>query len=64
MAAVIILAFWVGWAVWTRDFTLFIRIKDMDIMTDLREDFLEMANEIKPKKTWANLPKRIMEGLI
>jgi amino acid transporter len=62
LAAPIILGLWAFWKLYTRDWTLFIRVENMDITSNLRAlDLSEM--EPPTPKTLKNLPMRIVHGL-
>lgn len=63
LAAPLILALYLFWKLWSRDWSLFVRARNMDVTTGLREDLAELHREtleLKEEKTWANLPKRIL----
>ncbi|GAM84440.1 hypothetical protein ANO11243_024360 [Dothideomycetidae sp. 11243] len=65
LAAPLIFAFYFAWKIYTRDWTLFVRVADMDITTGLREDLEELVeNDPAEKKTLKNLPMRMVRGLI
>ncbi|KAF2154125.1 AAT family amino acid transporter [Myriangium duriaei CBS 260.36] len=66
LAAPLVIVLYLFWKVWARDWTLFVRVQDMDITTGLRENLEDLSVEdtdaVKP--TWGNLPKRIVRGLL
>lgn len=67
LTAFIILVLYLGWMIYTRDWTLLIKASDMDVTTGIRmnlEELLMAAKESREEATWANLPKRIVRALI
>lgn len=67
LAAPMILALYLGWKLYTRDWTIFIRAKDMDVTTGMRMNLAEMADYAQEKHdrtTWRGLPKRMVRTLI
>lgn len=62
LAAPLLIALYLFWKVWSRDFSLFVRSKDMDITSGRRA--IELDDDFTPvKKTWKNLPLRIVHAL-
>ncbi|KAK8217287.1 hypothetical protein M8818_001540 [Zalaria obscura] len=66
LAAFIILALYLGWKLWIRDWTFFIRAKDMDLLTGLRSNIDELAEEVeeKPRTSWKDWPRLAVRSLI
>jgi len=67
LAAPVILALYLGWKIYTRDWKLYISAKDMDVTTGLRhniEELKELAEEVKVDTSWHGWPRRIVRGLI
>lgn len=62
LAAPIILGLWAFWKLYTRDWSLFIRVADMDLNTGRRSLDLAALEPAEPR-TLKNLPKRIYHGL-
>ncbi len=64
LAAPIVLALYVGWKVYTRDWRLYIPAHEIDLTTGVRMNIPgEDDDEKEVERTWANLPKRIFHGL-
>ena len=66
LAAPMMIAFYIFWKLWSRDWRLLIPIEEMDINTGMRADLQylrEEAEAARIPKTWANLPLRIVRGL-
>ena len=64
LAAPIVLALYVGWKVWTRDWRLYIPAHEIDLMTGVRMNIPgDDDDEKEVVRTWGNLPKRIFHGL-
>ncbi|KAH8660064.1 amino acid permease/ SLC12A domain-containing protein [Xylariales sp. PMI_506] len=63
LAGPVCIVLWLGWKVWTRDWSLYVKAQDMDLRTGLR---LLEEHEIEPEKekTWANLPLRVIRALV
>lgn len=65
LAAPIVLALYVGWKVYTRNWRMWIPAHEIDLTTSARmlvpgdED-----DEKQPERTWANLPRRVVNALI
>jgi yeast amino acid transporter len=47
LAAPIIIALYIFWKLWSRDWRMFVRVQDMDVTTGVRRGSLEMAQEMK-----------------
>jgi yeast amino acid transporter len=47
LAAPIVLALYLFWKVWSRDWKMFVRAKDMDVTTGIRRGSIEMAQEMR-----------------
>ncbi|RDL36113.1 Amino acid permease [Venustampulla echinocandica] len=61
LALPIVIVLYLGWKIYSGDWTLYIRAKDMDITSGRRSlDF--DPNDI-PKKTWKNMPLRVFHAL-
>jgi amino acid transporter len=64
LAAPLVILLYLIWKVVTKfRGPLFIRARDMDLTTGMREFEFDPNAPIGPAKTWRNLPKRISEGL-
>ena len=61
LAAPVILALYLGWKIYSRDWRLFVKASEMDIQTGI--NLLEEEEPVE-EKTWASLPKRIMRAVI
>jgi amino acid transporter len=62
LAAPIILALYLGWKVYTRDWRLWIPAHEIDLTTNLRVH-IPGEDEEPIERTWGNLPKRIFRSL-
>lgn len=66
LAAPLILTLYLGWKLWTRDWKLFIRAKDMDVVSGLRQnldEIREMAEEKQAQTGAKNIPMKIFRAL-
>lgn len=63
LAGPIILALYLGWKVYTREWKLYVRASEMDLQTGIVL-LDEEEKEEEKEKTWASLPKRIMSAVI
>lgn len=67
LAAPIILALYVGWKLYRREFKMFIRADEMDVMSGMRQnlgELRELAEERQAEKGGiASLPKRVFGAL-
>ncbi|KAI0128480.1 amino acid permease [Xylariales sp. AK1849] len=61
LAAPIVVVFYLGWKIYSRDWRLFVRTHEMDLKSGLR--LLEEDDEVPPAKTWKNAPMRVIRGL-
>ena len=55
-----------GWKLWTRDFKLFIRAKDIDVMSGMRENIdqlQEIAESKRARESWKGAPLRAVRAL-
>ncbi|EHL01270.1 putative Uncharacterized amino-acid permease [Glarea lozoyensis 74030] len=57
LAAPVIIALYLGWKIWTKDWKLYIKGVDMDITSGRRSLTLD-PDDMPPPKTWANMPMR------
>jgi len=68
LAAPLILALYLFWKVWTRDWTLFIAAKDMDVQSGMRVNIHELKAVVQEEKanalTWRNAPYRILRSIV
>ena len=69
LAAPLILALYLGWKLWTRDWVWFIKAEDMDVMSGLRTNMAELkalAEEEEPQGKGGIMgwPMRVIRGLI
>lgn len=53
LAAPIVLALYLGWKIWTRDWKLFVRTADMDVTTGIRRGSIDMATQNR-QPGWKN----------
>lgn len=62
LAFPIVIALYLFWKIYTRDWRPWIRLSEMDLVSGAR---LLNEDEIEPEdeKTWGNLPLRIVRGL-
>ncbi|EPE04887.1 amino-acid permease inda1 [Ophiostoma piceae UAMH 11346] len=63
LALPIVLALYVFWKAYTRDWRLYVPLDDIDLNAGLREYIPEADEEYKVERSWASLPKRIVRGL-
>ena len=65
LACPVVLVLWLGWKIYTREGYLFIRAKDMDILTGLRADIEVIADEAhhKAPTSWKNAPRAVVRAL-
>ncbi|KAK1595265.1 amino acid permease [Colletotrichum navitas] len=61
LAAPIVLLLYVLWKVISRDWTLYVRLRDVDLKTGVV--LADPSDEPEPTKTWTNLPRRMLGGL-
>jgi amino acid transporter len=61
LAGPVILALYLGWKVYSRDWKLYVRASEMDLHTGI---VLLEEEEPEEEKTWASLPKRIVRAVI
>ncbi|KAF7527699.1 hypothetical protein G7054_g10388 [Neopestalotiopsis clavispora] len=62
LAAPVVIAFYIGWKIYSRDTKLFVRVHEMDLKSGLRA--LLPEDEPMPVKTWKNLPMRIVRAVV
>lgn len=64
LAAPIVIALYLGWKVWTRDWRMWIPVHEIDLKSNLRMHIPDGDEEEKmEERTWANLPKRVFHSL-
>ncbi|KAI2615439.1 amino acid permease/ SLC12A domain-containing protein [Hypoxylon sp. NC1633] len=65
LALPIVIALYLGWKLWTRDWTMWVKLTDIDLNVGARPLNLEETDDeyVKEKKTWANLPIRLIRAL-
>jgi len=63
LAAPIVLALYLFWKVWTRDFRLYVPVDQMDLTTGAKLHIPNDEDEVDEVKTWGNLPKRMVKSL-
>ncbi|EMC96424.1 hypothetical protein BAUCODRAFT_69625 [Baudoinia panamericana UAMH 10762] len=66
LAAPMILALYLFWKIYTRDFSLFIAAKDMDVTSGIRMNVQELIEATKGQEadlTWKTLPMRALRSL-
>ncbi|KAJ6442467.1 amino acid permease [Purpureocillium lavendulum] len=61
LAGPVILALYLGWKIYSRDWRLYVRASEMDLQTGI---VLLEEEEPEEEKTWASLPKRIMRAVV
>ncbi|KAK3322135.1 amino acid permease [Apodospora peruviana] len=62
LAAPIVLALYLGWKAYSRDWRFYIPVHEMDLKSGARM-MVVGDDEKMPEKTWKNLPSRIIHGL-
>jgi amino acid transporter len=66
LAAPLILALYIFWKLWSRDFSWYIKAKDMDVTTGLRanlDEIRQLAEEKRANVGTKGLPMRIIRAL-
>ncbi|KAI0603291.1 amino acid permease [Biscogniauxia sp. FL1348] len=63
LAAPIVLLLYLFWKVYTKDWTMWIKISDIDLVSGSRPLELDDDDIAEEPKTWANLPMRIVRSL-
>jgi len=63
LAAPIILALYVGWKVYTKNWRMWIPVHEIDLKTGVRLQLPGDDDGKQMERTWLNLPKRIFHGL-
>ncbi|KAK2062620.1 amino acid permease [Colletotrichum caudatum] len=61
LAAPIVIFLYLLWKVISRDWTLYVPLRDIDLKTGVV--LADPSDEPEPTKTWANLPRRMLGGL-
>lgn len=61
MAAPLVIALYLFWKIWSRDWSFFVKIHEMDLKTGLRM-LNEEDDEPMPVKTWKNMPMRVVHA--
>ncbi|KAK4123460.1 amino acid permease [Parathielavia appendiculata] len=64
LAAPIVIALYLGWKAYSRDWRLWIPAEEVDLVTGLRMHIPGDDDEKPMERTWRNLPKRIIKGLV
>ncbi|PNS16765.1 Cationic amino acid transporter 1 [Sphaceloma murrayae] len=68
LAAPVVIVLYLGWKAYSKSWSSpWVKLAEMDLATGLRDDLDVVAVEDDPdvvEKTWANLPKRMLGGLI
>jgi len=62
LAGPLVIVLYLGWKLYSRDWTLYIHARDMDITSGRRSLDLD-PDDMPPKKTWGNLPMRVVRAL-
>lgn len=62
LAAPLVIALYLGWKLYSREWKMWISVADMDITSGRRSIELD-PNDMPPPKTWANMPKRALRAL-
>ncbi|KAK0711250.1 amino acid permease [Lasiosphaeris hirsuta] len=62
LAAPVVIALYLGWKVYSRDWRLYIPVEEMDLKSGARLHVPD-PDEVIVGKTWGNLPMRIVRGL-
>jgi amino acid transporter len=64
LAAPIVIALYLGWKVYTKDWRLYIPAHEVDLASNVRMHIPGEDNEGEPEvRTWKNLPSRIFHSL-
>ncbi|KAK3942992.1 amino-acid permease inda1 [Diplogelasinospora grovesii] len=63
LAAPVVLALYLGWKIYTRDWRLYVRVHEMDLKTGARTVIPSDDDEAPYVKTWSNLPYRAVRAL-
>ncbi|KAH9826099.1 AAT family amino acid transporter [Teratosphaeria destructans] len=67
LAAPLILALYVFWKLWSRDWRLYIPARDMDVTTGIRmnvDQLRDLSKNTVKEETWRNLPLRMIRAII
>ncbi|KAK2039559.1 amino acid permease [Colletotrichum somersetense] len=62
LAAPIVIFLYLLWKAISRDWTLYVPLRDIDLKTGVV--LADPSDEPEPTKTWANLPRRMLGGLL
>jgi len=62
LAAPVVLALYVGWKIYSREWRVFVPLHEIDLKTGARMRVLD--DKPQKKRTWANLPIRMIRGLV
>lgn len=63
LAAPIVIALYLGWKVYTKDWRLYIPAQEVDLTTNLRMLTPEDNEDKEEERTWSNLPARAWHTL-
>ncbi|KAI1417730.1 amino acid permease/ SLC12A domain-containing protein [Hypoxylon sp. FL1857] len=63
LAAPIVIALYLSWKAWSGKWQMWINLNDIDLMAGARPLDIDEEDEIMEKRTWANLPLRIVRAL-
>ena len=61
LGAFTIAVFCVFWKIKSKDWSMYVKAEDVDLMTGIQ--LRDVDEEPEPPSTWKNLPKRILGGL-
>ncbi|KAI6483372.1 hypothetical protein MCOR18_004313 [Pyricularia oryzae] len=61
LAAFIVIGLYVFWKVYSREWSLYVPLADIDLMSGAR--MAEPSDEPEEERTWKNLPKRVIKAL-
>lgn len=64
LAGPLVIALYLFWKLWSRGRGgMYVKAHEMDLMTGMRSFDVDSLDNARPKKTLANLPKRVVRGL-
>lgn len=63
LALPIVIALYIFWKVYSREWRMYIPVEDIDVDAGLREYVPEERDELKVDRSWSSLPMRIVRGL-
>ncbi|KAI1376784.1 amino acid permease/ SLC12A domain-containing protein [Hypoxylon crocopeplum] len=63
LAAPIVIALYLFWKVWSGNWQMWVNLADIDLMAGARPLEIDEEDEIMEKKTWGNLPLRMLRAV-